>query len=104
MPKPVTGPECATPLRLYGRDAQCECPERHTYRVRASRRKCPICGERMMTFGLTDPKWIIYRLIYFLCPCGHVEQDSRLLVNPNGPGRYGGQRWSPRTGRLLSGG
>lgn len=102
MPRPVTGPECATPLRLFGHDACCACTERHTYRVRRSRRKCPVCGAQMVTFGLTDPTWIIRRLVYFLCPCGHVEKDSRLLVNPNGPGRYGGQRWSPRTGKLLA--
>lgn len=102
-PRPVPGPECATPLQLCGRDAQCACPEHHTYRVRRSaRRRCPVCGEQLVTFGLTDPTWIINRLIYFLCPCGHVTRDSRELVNPNGPGRYGGQRWSPRTGRLLA--
>lgn len=101
--KQVHGPECLTPLQLVGQEAHCQCPSQHIYRVRLARRKCPACGEQMRTFGLTDPAWIIRRLIYFLCSCGYVEQDSRLLVNPNGPGRYGGQRWSPRTGKLLAG-
>lgn len=104
-PRPVPGPECATTLRLCGHDAVCECPEHHTYRVRRSaRRSCPQCHERLQTFGVPDPGWdLMYRLVYHLCACGYVKREGRLIgPNPNGPGRYGGQRWSPRTGRLLA--
>jgi hypothetical protein len=102
--KEAHGPECETRLRLVGRDAQCECPEHHTYRVRLSRRFCPQCHERLQTFGVPDPGWpLMYRRVYFLCACGYVKHEGRLIgPNPNGPGRYGGQRWSPRTGRLLA--
>ncbi len=99
-PEKASCPECKQDLTFH--DDRADCPSGHSWKLRRSRRRCPHCGKQLMTFSLTDPRWIVQRLLFFFCACGYTAQDSRLLVNPNGPGRYGGQRWSPRTGRLLS--
>ncbi len=97
--RPAPCPECGQPLAF--RDGCAVCASGHSWKLRRSRRRCPGCGQQMMTFGLDDPHYTIQRLLFFFCACGHAERDSRMVVNPNGPGRYGGQRWSPRSGRLL---
>ncbi len=99
-PEKMACPECQQVLTVQ--DGRAACPAGHSWKLRRSRRRCPRCGKQMLTFSLTDPRWIIRRLLFFFCSCGYEKWDSRMLVNPNGPGRYGGQRWSPRTGRLLS--
>jgi hypothetical protein len=99
-PSSVLCPECGQKLEY--RDGCAVCAGGHSWKLRRGRRNCPSCGEKMLTFGLDDPHYNIQRLLFFFCACGQELRDSRLLVNPNGPGRYGGQRWSPRTGRLLA--
>ncbi|MFA6134434.1 MAG: hypothetical protein WC869_10520 [Phycisphaerae bacterium] len=98
-PSSVLCPECGQKLEY--RDGCAVCAGGHSWKLRRGRRHCPVCGEKYSTFGLPQPGHEqLYRNVYQMCTCGWAHLDVR-YVGPAEPRGYGGQRWSPRTGRLL---
>ncbi len=96
----VSCPECGQVLEY--RDGCAVCAGGHSWKLRRGRQHCPHCGERYSTFGIPMPgRELIYRNVYQLCSCGWSRLQVRYVGPAEGRG-YRGQRWSPRTGRLLS--
>ncbi len=97
--RPVPCPECGQ--ALFFRDGCAVCAGGHSWKLRRGRQHCPHCGETYSTFGIPMPGHeLIYRNVYQLCSCGWIRLQVRYVGPAEGRG-YRGQRWSPRTGRLL---
>jgi len=99
--EPLPCPTCGLPLQIERKRACC--PEGHVFALRQSKRPCPRCGRLYATFGIDNPQWAgQYRDVYRLCPeCGWHEMEKGVYVGPALGRGYGGQHWSPRTGRVL---
>lgn len=94
-------PECGRPLSVEEGEACCSAG--HRWKLRQSQAVCPRCGRHYYTFGIDEGH---QRIVFKVCPAPGCRWNSKTYrrrpdAAPEARG-YGGQRWSPQTGRVLA--